>query len=187
MLSGENPLGFGPEAEGYDSRSQHDVYRWIASCMVCSIIDTTLNDGTITVKNFHPGWSIRDGNEIAWDPYTRPWVGSPTNPCAAAKFVSRDENFEIGQEKSTGGARESMVHKMQRPRAWQGPLSSVHKLLGRGRANAIKTRGTGQGECSVCIMVRDLPNRRKTYHGYFICYRSIRRHPNNCFIIFASW
>ena len=71
--------------------------------------------------------------------------------------------FETGQDNSVGGAQGSMVHKMQRPRARQGPLSSVRELLERGRANAIKTEGTGGVERGICIMVCDLSDSRKTY------------------------
>ena len=56
------------------------------------------------------------------------------------------------------------MHKMQRPRVRQGLLSSVHELLGRGRVNSFKTKGAGGAERNICIMLCDLPDRRKTYH-----------------------
>jgi len=132
--------------------------------MVCGLTYATLKDDAITTKTFHPGRSIGDGNKIACDPYTRTWVGSPTNPCETAESVSRDEKFETGQDNSAGGARGSIVHKMQRPRAQQGPLSIVCELVGRGRANAIRNGGTSKAKCNVYIMVRDLLDRRKAHH-----------------------
>ena len=57
------------------------------------------------------------------------------------------------------------MHKMQRPRAQQGPLFCVHELLGRVRTNAIKTGGTGRVECDIYVMVCDLPDRKRTHHG----------------------
>lgn len=78
--------------------------------------------------------------------------------------MSGNAKFEIGQDTSAGGMRGSMVHKIQRPRARQGPLSSVRELLDRRRANVVKTRGIGRVEHGVYTMVRDLLDRWKTHH-----------------------
>jgi len=58
---------------------------------------------------------------------------------------------------------------MQRPGPQQISLSSVRELLGRRRANSIKIGGIGAVECGICIMVCDLPNRRK--HTTNNCHR----------------
>jgi len=85
--------------------------------MVCSITHATLKDGVVIEKTFHPDRSFGDGNEITRDPYTRPWVGSPTSPQAIAKSMSRNARFETRYETLVRGMRGGMVHKMQRPRA----------------------------------------------------------------------
>jgi len=46
-------------------------------------------------------------------------------------------------------------------------LSSVHKLFGRRRANAAKTRDVGKAEYNTCFMVHDLSDRRETYDEQF--------------------
>ena len=85
--------------------------------MVCSVTNIASKDDVVTKKAIHPGRSFGDGNEIARDPYTRSWSGSPTNPHATTKFVSGNAEFETGHDNSLRSARGSMVHKMQRPGA----------------------------------------------------------------------
>ena len=84
-------MGFGFENEEYDSQSQHDLDRWAALHMVCSITNATFKDGVVTAEVIHPGQSFANCNETARDPNIRSWPRSPTNPRTTAKFV-----FEIG-------------------------------------------------------------------------------------------
>ena len=70
--------------------------------------------------------------------------------------------FKTGQDNSPRGVRGGMVHKMKGIGTRQGPLSSLRKLLGWRRANAIETRGTSKAKRDACIMVCDFSDRRKT-------------------------
>jgi len=77
--------------------------------------NTAFKDSVVIAEAIHPGQSFGDYNETVRDPNTRSWLGIPTNPCATAKFVSRNVEFEIGQDNSPKSARGGMVHKMKWP------------------------------------------------------------------------
>lgn len=52
---------------------------------------------------------------------------------------------------------------MQRPRPWQGPLSSIRELLGRRGTNAVEIRGTGRAKCGTHTLEHDLSGGRKAH------------------------
>jgi len=56
-------MRFVSETEEYDSRSQHDLDRWVALHMVFSITNTASKDDTIIAEVIYPGRSFGDCNE----------------------------------------------------------------------------------------------------------------------------
>jgi len=76
-----------------------------------------------------------------------------------------DAEFEEGYGVVAEGARGSVVHKIQSLGPQQRLLSSICKLLGRRRTNAIETKDTGKAKCGTHAMVRDLSNRGKAHDG----------------------
>jgi len=71
--------------------------------VVCGIIDTTSEDGSITKKYLNPSGGTRDSNEVAQDPNTESKVGSSANPCATSKLEFRNANLEARKSVSTRG------------------------------------------------------------------------------------
>ena len=58
-------MGFVPENEEYDSRSQYYLDRWTTPHMVCSITNAAFKDIVVTIEVVHLGRSFGDCNEIA--------------------------------------------------------------------------------------------------------------------------
>lgn len=71
--------------------------------MVCGIIDTTFEDGSVAAKDLNPRQGTGDNNEVARDLHTRSRVGSSVNPRLALKLEFRNAKPKARKSVSTGG------------------------------------------------------------------------------------